>query len=347
MEIGSEYNLSLSKLNIVENNLFKYLGDYNCVFTDSGRSALKLVGQFIGGILLPEFICEAVINCFNASKVDFYAINSDGKIDLEDLKSKINEDTKVIFIMHYFGVLQPNKTLKEIRDLADKNNIVIIEDTTHSLFSAKKTIGDYMITSVRKWMPLPNGGVLYSKKKLPETIHLQKSIDNDRVYGMILKELFLKETLDCNATYRNIFSECEDKIDSKREIQLMSDFAKFILSCCDVNFIQERRRENYFYLKKMMEDIGIEPISELGEGDCPFAFIIRVKNRDDFRSYLIEHRIYCAVHWPLDGYKKEERNQGYENAQTLISLPIDQRYGKKEMNYLADVIRGYGGELLF
>ena len=41
----------------------------------------------------------------------------------------------------------------------------------------------------------------------------------------------------------------------------------------------------------------------------------------------MEHRIYCAVHWPFDGICGEEREQARKNGDELISLPIDQRYG--------------------
>lgn len=347
MELGSEFDLNLSELTVTKNNLFEYLSDYNCIYTDSGRSALKLVSKNLNEVLLPEFTCESVSDCFNKDKLKFYSIDEYCAIDLESLKNNITENTDCIFIMHYFGVLQNEETLSEIRRLADEHNIMIIEDTTHSIFSKTSTIGDYMIASIRKWMPISLGGVLYSKNKLPDVDGIKKSSDNDRLYGMTLKNLFLNDILDCNSTYRNIFSNSEKNLDNKEEVELMSDLNRFIISCFDINDLKSKRKSNYEYILEKMKDSGIKPIASVTNDECPFVFPIRVINRNDFRIYLMENNIYCAVHWPFDGLKKEERKMAEYNAETLISLPVDQRYDKEEMDYLIKVIQSYGGELIF
>lgn len=347
MELGSEYNLTLSELNVTENNLFRYLAEYNCIFTDSGRSALKLISAHVGEILLPEFICESVRNCFDMEKVVFYRIASDGQLDINDLKSKINNQTEAIYITHYFGALQCKESLREIREIANKKNILIIEDTTQSLFSASNTVGDYMIASVRKWMPIALGGVLYSRKALPDISKYKKSTDNDRLYGMLLKELFLNGDLDCNATYRNIFAISEHSLDKKEEIELLSDLCRFVISCVDIEVMKKKRINNYEYVVKKLDKIGINPMCKLSNGDCPFVLPLRIPNRNQFRRYLMDNKIYCAVHWPFDNFRPEERNSAIVNADTLISLPIDQRYGVDEMEYLIKVIKAYEGVVSF
>ena len=55
-------------------------------------------------------------------------------IDFDDLNCKTNDKTTVIFIMHYFGALQPKNILDQIKDLKSKKNFIVIEDTTHSFF---------------------------------------------------------------------------------------------------------------------------------------------------------------------------------------------------------------------
>lgn len=347
MELGSEFNLSLSKLNIVEGNFFSYLSDFNCIYTNTGRSALRIIAQLVKNILLPEFICESVLRCFNRENIRFYKVTENGQIDLDDLLSKIDLKTDGIFLMHYFGTLQSETILNEIRKIADKNKIVVIEDMTHSLFSAKRTIGDYMIASVRKWMPIPLGGVVYSKKELPSIRGIEKSYDNERLYGMILKDLYLNKALDCNETYRKIFEKCEKDLDKKDNIEFLSDISRFIISCMDVKTMINRRKTNYNYLMKKFREIGLNPICKLNKDECPFVYPIRVPDRNEFRKYLIENQIYCAVHWPFDNYLINERKMALKNSKTLISLPIDQRYGEEDMDYMINVVKTYGGELLF
>lgn len=91
----------------------------------------------------------------------------------------------------------------------------------------------------------------------------------------------------------------------------------------------------------------MESIKEFNNSECPFVYPIHVNNKDELRRYLIDHRIYCAVHWPFDGIGLKMRQQAVLNAQTLISLPIDHRYGLKEFSYMMEVLSQFGGDLLF
>lgn len=353
MELGSEYNLSLTSLSIVKENIFSYLSEFEyCYYFDSGRSALRhLVNQLQDSrhVLLPEFICESVTSCFTRYQVTYYKLKEDFSIDLDDLRAKIQGRNTIIFIMHYFGSLQNPAILSEVRALADKNGAIIIEDTTHSIFTRSHTIGDYMICSIRKWLPIPGGGSLYCHQNSHNILEpdYQKSTDNSRSYGMILKDLYLKTGYDCNLEYRRIFSESEKRLDDQKAIYEMSDFARYVASCVDVGKMRFTRRKNYDLMNNYLMTRDIKPAVELEEPDTPLVYPIRVKNRDKLRSYLMDNKIYCAVHWPFDNHKPEDRPFAIRNADELISLPIDQRYDEKHIYYLIDVLSRYGGDLLF
>ncbi len=351
MELGSEYDITLSELTIKKNNIFGYLSQaFSTVFFDSGRSALKHIASHLKKgceVLLPEYICESVSNCFDSEGVIYYKIEENFSVNLDDLKSKISERTQVIFLMHYFGSVQPEWILNEIRRIADSEDILIVEDTTHSIFSSVHTIGDYQICSIRKWMPIAKGGVLYFDKdvlSLADAFY-PKDLDNEKFVGMILKNLFLKGSLDCNSTYRMIFSEAEKRLDVQGEVFLISDFSNFIASCIDINEIIKKRVANYKKLYNRLKERGIYAAIDMDKDQCPFVFLLRVPERDAFRKYLMDNKIYCAVHWPFDGLKKEDRSFANKLSEELISLPIDQRYGEDEINYMADAVLKYGGNL--
>lgn len=351
MELGSDYNLSLSALKLTEHNLFQYLNAFeNSIYFDSGRSALRYITRYIpenGITLLPEYICESVTGCFETDRICFYRLEQDFTIDMESIKVQITPDVKVIFLMHYFGMVQPADKLDVLKRIAKERGIAIIEDTTHSIFSKKRTVGDYVISSIRKWMPIPKGGVLYMADNVlgveMEESRIPVSIENERADAMILKDLFLKHFLDCNSEYRKMFTECENALDKQKEIYRLSDFSGFIISCMDIEEIILRRKRNYQFLKEQMAKSDFLPVCRLNSDDCPFVFPVRVQQRDKFRKYLMDRRIYCAVHWPFDGVMKEERAFAEENAGSLISLPIDQRYDEDEMEYMVKVISEYRG----
>lgn len=351
MELGSEFNLSLSGLKLTEHNLFRYLNEFqNKIYFDSGRSALKYIAQSIpkdGITLLPEFICESVIDCLDRRRIGFYRIGPDFTIDMESIKAQAAPDVKVIFLMHYFGMVQPADKLDALKRTAQEQGIVIIEDATHSIFSQKRTIGDYVISSIRKWMPVPKGGVLYAADNVlgieMEKPRLPVSTENERAAAMILKDLFLKGLLDCNSEYRKIFQDCENALDKQKEIYRISDLSGFMISCTDIGEIILKRKRNYQFLEEQMACRDILPACRLKPDDCPLVFPIRIRQRDMFRKYLTDHRIYCAVHWPFDGMMEETRTFAAENAASLLSLPIDQRYGEDEMRYMVKVISEYRG----
>mgnify|MGYP005783082175 CR=1 FL=1 len=350
MELGSEFNLSLSDLQITNTNCFSYIEKcgMESMYVDSGRSAIKIVVEHLipeGEILLPEFICESVIRCFSIDRVQFYRISDRFIIDVDDIKSKISKHTKAIFLMHYFGALQPGYVIDTIKKISRDYNLMIIEDVTHSLFSSPHTIGDLAVASIRKWMQIPHGGVLLSPKKL--FVPFVSQGDNSKAYGMILKDMYLKDDYDCNAKYRSIFADSEEKLDCQENKYRMSDFTAFVMKCVDIDILIRRRKSNYNYLKEHLSLLGIEPAISMDDMSCPLAMPIRVPNRDQFRRYLIDNQIYCAVHWPSDGIREGERKTAVNNSQELISLPIDQRYTEEHMSYMVQIISRYGGELKF
>ena len=353
MELGSEYHISLSDLSRSDENVMDYLSGFDhLAWLDSGRGALRCVTASMAPgerALLPEFICESVINCFQRDAVDFYRVNDDFTVDVEDLRRRLRPETKALFLMHYFGAVQPESTLREMRSIADDAGLVIIEDTTQSLLSARRTIGDYVVSSVRKWLPIAGGGALYFNEN-PMNVRAtpeRRSRDNGRVVGMVLKDLFLRGELDCNPLYRRLFAEAEQRLDDQSDILGMSDLSAFIVSCFNVRELKQRRTANYARLKERLSALGVKPAVSLKADDCPFVLPIRVRERNRLRGYLMDHRVYCAVHWPFDGFQADTRRGAARNAETLISLPVDQRYDESHMDYLADVIAGYGGDLRF
>ena len=350
-ELGSEYHLELSELKKMDRNLFQYLKPFSSViYYDSGRSALREFAKLLGEgkkVLLPDYICESVIRCFPSRSIEFYRTFPDFTVDIDEIGQKMKIGEGVLFLMQYYGKLLPEAVLRDVSSLAKAYNWLILEDTTHSFFSAARTIGDYMVCSLRKWMPLSKGGVLYSKNApvgMPDSMP-EKSTDNERFVGFILKDQFLRGKGDYNAEYRHIFAACEERLDRQGSAYLMSDLNYYVAECIDVEELIAARKRNAGVLKVLLPQ---ELVSiEFNEAECPFGFPVRVPERDRFRNYLMENRIYCAVHWPFDGFLEDRRPGAVANAKELITLPVDQRYVEEDMQYMADVIKKYGGKLTF
>ncbi len=348
MELGSNFEIDISNLQYVEDNIYQYLHNYHTIYLDSGRSAIRVLNKILqkGVILLPFYICSSVIKNYEKDfSIRFYKVKKDFSIDLEDLKSKLDTDVTVVYVMNYFGEIQDNRVLEFLREKKKEYGFTIVEDTTHSIFTNPNVIGDYCICSLRKWFPVPDGGALYSTIELNHNL-LQDTLEKNsalKLEAMILKKWYIEKKVQYNAIYRDIFEKEEHQLDMQEKVYQISAISQRLLQCFSVNEMIQKRKKNYQELKAFLTTNGFENILKTEEM-IPIAYPIYIKGRDHFRTYLIEHQVYCAVHWPLEGIEHEDYEEAEDISRNIISLPIDQRYDKKHMKYLEEVIKQYDGE---
>lgn len=347
MELGSEFDIAILGQGDESQSLLRMLEEKDPLWFDSGRSALRfaLAQRPRGKILLPEYICESVIASLGGNEIEFYRIHSDMQIDLEDVEQKLaSGDVTCFYLMHYFGATQRQEVLDAICDLRLYHGFYIVEDATHALFSDRTGVGDIVYASARKWLPIPDGGMVFGALSREGYDALDIAAPAEKAYAMLLKGAFLRSDLDCNSEYRHLFVASEEKLDLEQCDRKVSSLSRYLLGEIDARDARRRRCENYRCLERLLCDLGIRPAVELGEGDCPLVFPLVVDGRDELRAYLASKRIYCAVHWPFDGMMGEDRPVGVHMAQHELSLPIDQRYGEVEMLYLAKCVRDYYAE---
>ena len=342
MEYGSDFSIDLGNLGIVQDNIFDYLKNFNALYFDSGRSATRYLVKYLKGIkvALPDYLCESIVDCFTEADIIYYPI--DESLDIDNLEIIPWESIDVFYLLPYFGSLYPGQVYDYISEKKKKYGFVIIEDTTHSIFTQRLTIGDYGICSLRKWFPIPDGGVLYSNGLLPDDEYKKfESKKSERINGMVLKSCYLKGELDNKDLFRKILVKTEEDLDIQEMIYRMSYVSESILNCLSVNEIIEKRRQNHICLKNAISDI-LPEIQTRKETDIPIFYVTKLNERDELRNYLIKNMIYCPVHWPLPS--EWVSGEAQDLSHKLISIPIDQRYGIDEVNNTANIIRGFYNE---
>lgn len=106
----------------------------------------------------------------------------------------------------------------------------------------------------------------------------------------------------------------------------------------DTKKIVTSRRKNAGVLRKAFADWLIFP--QIWEYDCPMFVPILVPNgkRDEMRRFLIEHEIYCPIHWPLSKYHGRVDKQTMALYKNELSLVCDQRYTEDDMYRLVETI---------
>lgn len=119
-----------------------FKGKHRAIAVNSGRSALYLILKALeidkdDEVIIQAFTCVAVPNSvlWLSAKPVYVDIDETYNTDPDDLKRKITPKTKVIIIQHTFGI--PAK-FDEIKKIADKHDIHIIEDCAHALGSKYK-----------------------------------------------------------------------------------------------------------------------------------------------------------------------------------------------------------------
>lgn len=346
MELGSEFSLEVSQKQC-KDNVFHFLRRFETIYMDSGRSALKLLRQILpsGKILLPSYICESVYSCFPTDCVCFYLLTQDLQVDWNNLFQQLNDSVSVVYLHYFNGILPSGAVLQKLRDARAKYKFQIIEDTTHSIFSSPLTIGDFAICSLRKWFPIPDGGVLYGRNLKGLTATGEAPWVRAKIRAMQWKQTYLSDEKDqsLKMAYRKVFAACDNALTEQQDGCLMSDVSKEILENYSISQMISARIRNTEQIKKVIveECSWLHPLAWTRENEMPLTFPIMVQDRDALRAYLISKDIYCAVHWPLKDTPMEALATSVVSDHEL-SFPIDQRYGAGEMEYLLNCLRCYG-----
>jgi dTDP-4-amino-4,6-dideoxygalactose transaminase len=140
-------------------------------FTTSGRAALYHALRQAGlpansRVLVPTYHCPTMIApvLLAGHQPSYFGIRPDGLPDLLRIEESEAGAARAMIVSHYFGLTQ---SLREVRAWCDARGIVLIEDCAHSYFgqAGDRPVGawgDYATTSLSKFFPLPEAGLLAS-----------------------------------------------------------------------------------------------------------------------------------------------------------------------------------------
>lgn len=350
-EIGSEFDIDGTRIDKDAITVFDLLKDYETIFCDSGRSAIKLLvkEKKIRKVLMPSYICESVVNSFDGCEVHFYDLSSNLSPIKEELEKKLDYEFDAIYLCYFNGYIYDEDILNIIKDKKKEKNFIIIEDTTHSFFTEISTIGDYHVCSLRKWFPIPDGGVLYFKSKTFAHYEINESTswsDKKRLLMVEKHRYLLGDSVDKNELLSN-FRELDEEIDNQKEVHKMSIFSLETLKSIDIKRMCEIRRNNARYLMNNLKLSHIESFCvDIEKGQVPLFFTLHCTDRNGLRRHLTYNKIFCPIHWPLFNKIECFASSKY-NEDNELSIPIDQRYNNKDMEYICKCIKEYYGGISY
>ncbi|MCM1261798.1 MAG: UDP-2,4-diacetamido-2,4,6-trideoxy-beta-L-altropyranose hydrolase [Butyrivibrio sp.] len=379
MEIGSIYEINPDSVaramagtaGQIELKETKKYGKSHIAFTASGREAIAFALRNLErrqGIakrcLLPAYMCDTVFFPFENAGWEIYFYHVDKKLAADADKLRIQAERikpGLIFIHPYYGI----DTWKPMRGLLaewKKQGICIMEDVTQSYYL--DNVGkeaDYVVGSLRKWYPVPDGGFLAADEIIsdeelkPNTEFVEKRLE-------LLTEKWeylhghgnAESRRRLKADYLQKNRQMEQWLDNHKGICALSDEAAGILMAEDEMRCSEQRKENCEYLYKKLSGMKqFVPVfcEECYEWDteaenvttpAPLYFPIYVNNREDLQSFLSSNDIYAPVLWPIGRENEDILTQDERYIfEHILALPIDQRYGIMEMQRITDVLEQY------
>ena len=227
--------------------------------------------------LLPALSCESMIVPFTINGLDvrFYSLLPELTVDYENLKRilrDLNKSEVIVLYMNYFGIPQlSEKQLTLLRLIY--NNVTFIEDRTHSLFCSSKHSfePDYIVASIRKWISMPDGGLLWHRnieENFNEPNSNRTEYTEKKILAQWLKSQYHKYGNErIKAEYRAIFSTVSALIDNDPNPAGMSITSQLIMRTIDYQSVIARRRENIETLMLILwNNPAVKPLSPVYNG---------------------------------------------------------------------------------
>lgn len=344
-EFGSEFEIEY-----LPDNYFRQLSQSipSHAFTRSGREA---IGMAIAGIkpgvaLLPAYCCWSMVLPFEAAGwiVAYYPLNEDLSVKIPQLVTTVKElKPQVVLVMDYYGFAPTVAAVNAIKDI-DKN-IIVIEDFTQCLFSLSEKINpsvDCYVASIRKSLGVPDGGVVFSKKELNLNLLSEErtAFVEQHVEAGIKKKCY---TYSAEASDKQIFRELQSaagaEIKADYHLYKISPEAKSILENTDVNTVKFARKKNYEHLYSLLKDNPhFNILFPPGDNPAPFMLIIKSLQRDALQTAFAKKNVFCQVIWPLKDAAKEICPISKEMEETMLAIPIDQRYNYDDIEEIGQRI---------
>jgi hypothetical protein len=298
------------------------------VLLNSGRHALEYILLNLGKVdtvYLPFFTCEVVMEPIKRLKlkVAYYHINENLEI-----KDNINLGPHdYIVYVNYFGLKD-----KYVASLYLMYRDKLIIDNAQAFYAIPFS-GCHQFYSPRKFVGCPDGGVAVLRNDDERPI-LKEGKSYQRSAALLMRA-------DGEVALGYSYFKSADESISDEEMTQMSRLTKSILSNVDYEQIVEVRRSNFRYLNQMLGDknrmgalVSQDILSNIA---CPMVYPYWT---DDItlRQKLIDNKVFVAKYWPNVLAWCQPADLEYQLTEQIIPLPIDQRYGQEEMDYILRLI---------
>jgi dTDP-4-amino-4,6-dideoxygalactose transaminase len=329
-----------------QNNLQNYLNVRHVIPCANGTDALQIALMALDlkrgdEVITTNFSFASTIEVILLLGLKPVIVDIDPKtfnIDPSLIESKITEKTKVIIPVHLFG---QSCRIEEIIEIANKNNLQVIEDNAQALGAKYKfsnsekqmsgTIGDIGTTS---FFPSKNlgcygdGGAIFTNSD--NLAYKMRGIVNHGMYERYYHdEIGVNSRLDSiQAAILNVKLKYLDKYNKRRQ----------------------ESAHSYNQAFEKIEKIKTPFVESDIESHVYHQYTIKVpaETRDELAEHLSKNNVPFGIYYPLGfheqkAYKQELFSEGdfpvtNEVKNQVISLPMHTELSRKQINYITNTI---------
>ena len=324
-----------------EKKFAEYVGSKYCIATNNGTDALILALKALGiqkgdEVITPcnsFYATTGAIVAVGATPV-FADVDERYQIDINDLKSLINEKTKMILPVHWAGA---SPDMFKIQEFAKENDLVVLEDACMAIGGKIKgkrpgtfsEIGAFSMHPLKSLNVAGDGGMVVT--------------DDDDLYKWMKK-------------YRNHGMLDRNTIEfwgvNMRIQPLQAVIANYFLNFVD-NFI-EKRNNNAKYLDSLLSDLnGYVKVPERPEGflETFSLYMLLVSDRDRLIQFLIDNGVEAKIHYPVPlhlqpasiniGLNTRVLKRAEKQAGELITIPIHQYLDSSHLEIVSELIHKF------
>ena len=316
---------------MTETNLIKPIGGYfelelpvypelhaDAIALNSGRFCLEYVlrCRHYKKVYVPYFTCDSAIEPIKklGIRYEFYHIDKEYRIIGE---IRLN-DGEALMYTNYWGLQDAYCQL-----LASKYGRRLILDYTQAFYS-EPIIGIDTFYSCRKFFGVPDGGYLYTDAQADFAIAQDESYT--RMSSLVKRidispEAGFQDFHDISSTFHEM------------PIRKMSNFTKRMMGSIDYEHAARRRIDNYNTLQQQLGG------RKLNFGEVPMVFPYTSEAGQELRRNFIANKVFVAKYWPnVDEWAGVHALETWM-ANHILPLPIDQRYGKEDMERIVKLIK--------
>lgn len=291
----------------------------DAILLNCGRNALAylLEAKGIKKLYLPYFLCDSVANVCKKYGVEvaFYHIGENWLP-----KDLVIDGDAWLYIVNFYGQI----TREDLARLAEVHNNVII-DNAQAYFYAPLANVDTLYTC-RKFFGVSDGAILYTNSKLERSLEIDESFN--RIHYILGRyERTASEFYEEAAQNNDIFDN--------EPIKEMSRLTKNLLRSIDYEYVKQVRTNNFAYLHEKLREVNKLNI-RLIEG--AFMYPLLIDDGMKIRKQLQQMKIYIPTLWPNVLEECKPDTLEYKFAAEILPIPVDQRYGFKDMEHLVNVI---------